>query len=119
MKKSKSTKSNKSTKPQTVPKKTKRLETQSSSLKSGLAAVEAMPNTPSKATKLSIVVKLLFRPEGATLADLIEATGWQAHTVRGALSGALGKKRGYQIVSDKPQDGQRIFKIAEPSRSDH
>ena len=53
------------------------------------------------------------RPEGATIDQIVEATGWQKHTVRSAISHALGKKRGYQIVSDKPQGGKRIYKIAE------
>ncbi|MFA5041622.1 MAG: DUF3489 domain-containing protein [Bdellovibrionales bacterium] len=72
-----------------------------------------------KETKLAVLVRLLSRPEGATLADLIEATGWQPHTVRAALSHALGKKRSYQIVSDKPQGGQRIYKIAGQAKDDH
>ncbi|MDD3030622.1 MAG: DUF3489 domain-containing protein [Alphaproteobacteria bacterium] len=68
---------------------------------------------PAKGSKLALVVALLSRPEGATLEDVIAATGWQVHTVRSALSHALGKKRGYQIVSDKPKGEQRIYKIAQ------
>jgi len=86
---------------------------QSTAMKAGLAAVAAMPPAPPKETKLSILIKLLSRPEGATLEDMVAATGWQKHTTRAALSHALGKKRGYQIVSDKPQGGRRIYKIAE------
>jgi hypothetical protein len=52
------------------------------------------------------------RPEGATIDDMVAATGWQKHTIRSALSHALAKKRGYEIVSDKPKDGLRIYKIA-------
>jgi len=85
----------------------------SATMQAGLAAVAAMPPTPPKETKLSILIKLLSRPEGATLEDMVAATGWQKHTTRAALSHALGKKRGYQIVSDKPQGGRRIYKIAE------
>ncbi|MDD3030715.1 MAG: DUF3489 domain-containing protein [Alphaproteobacteria bacterium] len=47
---------------------------------------------------------------------MVEATGWQKHTVRSAISHALGKKRGYQIVSEKPKDGKRIYKITEPEQ---
>ncbi|MDD3028826.1 MAG: DUF3489 domain-containing protein [Alphaproteobacteria bacterium] len=72
-----------------------------------------------KETKLATIIRLLSRPEGATLSDIIEATSWQPHTVRAALSYALGKKRGYQIVSDKPQGGQRIYKIAGQAKDDH
>ena len=91
----------------------------SAAMQAGLAAVAAMPPTQPKETKLSILIKLLSRPEGATLEDMVAATGWQKHTTRAALSHALGKKRGYQIVSDKPQDGQRIYKIAGQDKGDH
>jgi len=84
-------------------------------MQAGLAAVEAMP----RKTKKAIIIDLLMRPEGATLADMTAATGWLTHTVRGQLSGALRKKLGYQIVSDKPQDGQRIYKIARAEKDDH
>ena len=47
-----------------------------------------------------------------TIDDMVAATGWQKHTIRSALSHALAKKRGYEIVSDKPKDGLRIYKIA-------
>ena len=62
-------------------------------------------------TKLQIVIDLLKRPEGATVADIMKATGWQKHTVRGCMSGALKKKHGYKIVSEKPADGNRVYKI--------
>jgi len=83
-------------------------------MQAGVKAVEMMAATSEsipRESKLSMIVKLLQRPEGATLDDIVAATGWQKHTVRGALSHALGKKRGYQIVSDKPKDGKRIYKI--------
>ncbi|QQR69224.1 MAG: DUF3489 domain-containing protein [Alphaproteobacteria bacterium] len=86
----------------------------STAMKAGLAAVAAMPPTPPKETKLSLIIKLLSRPEGATIDDMVAVTGWQKHTLRAALSHALVKKRGYQIVSDKPQGGQRLYKIVEP-----
>lgn len=89
-----------------VKKKTKR----STPMQAGLDAVAAMAP---KATKLETIIKLLTRPEGATVDDMTNATGWQKHTVRAALSHALGKKRGYRIASDKPKGGQRIYKIAE------
>ena len=78
-------------------------------MKAGLAAVVAMP--VAKESKLALVIKLLSRPEGATIDDIVKATDWQKHTVRSAISHALAKKRGYKIVSDKPQGGQRIYKI--------
>ncbi|MDE2030615.1 MAG: DUF3489 domain-containing protein [Alphaproteobacteria bacterium] len=62
-------------------------------------------------TKLQIVIDLLKRAEGATVADIMKATEWQKHTVRGCFSGALKKKHGYEIVSEKPKDGDRVYKI--------
>ncbi|MCB1498644.1 MAG: DUF3489 domain-containing protein [Bauldia sp.] len=52
---------------------------------------------------------MLRRPNGATLADLVTATGWQAHSVRGALAGSL-KKKGYIIISEKT-DSVRRYRI--------
>jgi hypothetical protein len=63
-------------------------------------------------TKQAKVVELLRRPEGATIAQLVKATGWQPHTVRGAMAGALKKLLGLEIKSEKPEDGARIYRIA-------
>ncbi len=76
------------------------------------------PRSEAKQSKLNAVTELLLRPEGATVDDMVAATGWQKHTVRACLSHALAKKRGYKIVSDKPQGGQRIYKITGIARSD-
>ena len=62
-------------------------------------------------TKQATVIQLLQRPEGATLAQLVEATQWQKHTIRGAIS-LLGKKQGLTIVSDKVQGGDRVYRVA-------
>jgi hypothetical protein len=53
---------------------------------------------------------LIGRTNGATLPEIMKATGWQAHTVRGFLSTA-GKKRGLEIESLKNDDGARTYKI--------
>ncbi|MGD9509705.1 MAG: DUF3489 domain-containing protein [Geminicoccaceae bacterium] len=63
-------------------------------------------------TKEAMLIAMLRRPEGATIAQVIEATGWQPHTVRGAISGALKKKRGLEVTSDKNEAGERAYKIA-------
>jgi hypothetical protein len=68
------------------------------------AATKAKP-----ASKLDTLEKLLTRKNGATIADMTKATGWQQHSVRGALAGAM-KKRGQTITSDKT-DGTRRYKI--------
>ncbi len=61
--------------------------------------------------KLGLLAQHLRAPEGATLEALMAATGWQAHSVRGAISGALKKKLGLAITSDKT-DGVRRYRIA-------
>ena len=55
---------------------------------------------------------------GATLKELMKATGWQAHSVRGFLSGTLGKKMGLALESSKGKDGERFYKIALPPWAD-
>ena len=71
-------------------------------------------------SKQALVIEMLKRPEGVTIAQICEATGWQAHTVRGTFAGALKKKLGLAIVSEKiespagtPGAGQRLYRIAE------
>jgi hypothetical protein len=59
------------------------------------------------------VLDLLKRPDGATLADIQSATGWQAHSVRGFLSGALGKKMGLAVESFKTAEGARAYRITQ------
>lgn len=99
----------KAKKPKPAPKKGT-AQKPSAPMKAALDAVAAMPVR--KDSKLQTVIQLLSRPEGATIDDMVAATGWQKHTIRSALSHALAKKRGYEIVSDKPKDGLRIYKIA-------
>ena len=64
-------------------------------------------------TKEALLIAMLRRPEGATIAQIIEATGWQPHTVRGAISGALKKKRGLEVKSEKNEGGERVYRIAD------
>ena len=63
--------------------------------------------------KLAILVAALSNEVGATIAELVAATGWQAHSVRGAISGSLKKKHGLIISSDKV-DGVRRYRIVTP-----
>jgi DNA-directed RNA polymerase specialized sigma24 family protein len=67
--------------------------------------------TISRASKQHRMVEMLRRSEGATIAQLGEAFGWQAHTVRSAISGALKKKLGLKVVSDKDAGGDRVYRI--------
>ena len=59
-----------------------------------------------------MLIDMLRRPEGATIAQIIAATGWQAHTVRGAFAGALKRKRGLTVTSEKPDGGERVYRTA-------
>jgi hypothetical protein len=60
-------------------------------------------------SKKDIVMGLLDRAKGATLNEIMEATGWQAHSVRGFISGTLGKKMGLEVASVKREDGTRVY----------
>jgi hypothetical protein len=71
----------------------------------------AVPKEAREGSKKAIVLELLRRPEGATLADIQSATGWQAHSVRGFVSGALGKKMGLAVESFKTPEGARAYRI--------
>src|SRR5260370_26544950 len=62
-------------------------------------------------SKKADVLALLRREGGVTLPELMTATGWQAHSVRGFLSGALGKKMGLTVESAKREDGTRVYSI--------
>ena len=64
-----------------------------------------------KQTKQQTCLDLLGRREGATIEDLEEATGWQKHSVRGFLAGAVRKKLGLTLVSEKPDAGPRRYRI--------
>lgn len=64
-----------------------------------------------KGSKQSILISILRSPKGATVAELAETTGWQNHSVQGAIFGALKKKLGLNIVSEKEQRG-RVYRIA-------
>ena len=68
-------------------------------------------HTGRKNTKQAQVVALLKRSGGATLQHLMRATGWQAHSVRGFISGALGKKLRLKIESFKTARGERAYRI--------
>lgn len=63
-------------------------------------------------TKQAAMIAMLRRPEGATLEELVTTTGWRSHTIRGAMAGALKKKLGLTIVSEKIDSRGRCYKIA-------
>ena len=70
------------------------------------------PRTPREGTKQATLIAMLRAPDGATIAEIMAATGWQSHTVRGAMSGALKKKLGLEVTSEKVESRGRVYKIA-------
>jgi hypothetical protein len=62
-------------------------------------------------SKKDTVLALLRRPRGATLKEIMQATGWQSHSVRGFLSGALRKKMGLKVKSGKRDTGERVYSV--------
>ncbi len=67
-------------------------------------------------TKQAQIIAMLQRPEGATVAEMVEATGWLAHTVRGSISGALKKKLGLPITAEKVESEGRgtVYRLLSP-----
>ncbi len=62
-------------------------------------------------SKTNKVLDLLKRPGGVTAKELMKATGWQPHSVRGFLSGTIGKKMGLTVTSTKSEDGERSYSV--------
>jgi hypothetical protein len=82
--------------------------------KAGKAAQE--PRTAPQAgtrtrTKQAQLIAMLERPDGATIAQIVEATGWLPHTVRGAIAGALKKRLGLEVTSEKVEGVGRVYRI--------
>lgn len=96
------------TKPATAPRKPK------PAAKSASEAATAAGPAPkgNSRGKTDAIVALLRRTEGATVEDLMEATGWQAHSVRGAISGTVKKKLQLTVTSTK-EGNTRVYRIAE------
>ena len=70
------------------------------------------PRKTREGTKQAQLIDMLRRPEGATIAEIVKATGWLAHTVRGAMAGALKKKLGLEVTSEKIEGRGRTYRIA-------
>ena len=76
-------------------------------------APEAAPKarTPREGTKQATLIAMLRAPEGATIEEIMAATGWQSHTVRGAMAGALKKKLGLEVTSEKVEGRGRVYRL--------
>jgi len=79
------------------------------------ASAEADPapkaRTPRTGTKQAALIAMLRAPGGATIDEIVEATGWQPHTVRGAFAGALRKKLGLEVTSEKVDGRGRVYSL--------
>jgi len=75
-------------------------------------AVQAQKPSMRQGTKLSILIELMRRKTGATIEEAAKATGWQHHSVRGAVSGALKKKMGLDVTSAVVEGRGRVYRVA-------
>ena len=76
------------------------------------AAIDAATRAPRPGSKLAVVIGLLESEAGATIAEIMAATGWQQHTVRGALAGSITKKFARSLTSDKIDGRGRVYRTA-------
>jgi len=78
---------------------------------------QATPTTPGQGrktregTKQALIIAMLGRPEGASIAEIAEVSGWLSHTIRGMIAGALKKKLGLDIASIKDAERGRVYKL--------
>ena len=77
-----------------------------------MAKKATKPRSTNKTTKSHQIVSLLSRPNGASIAELVKATSWQAHSVRGFIAGTL-KKKGVEVTSIREEDKDRRYRILE------
>jgi hypothetical protein len=91
-------------------------------------APAARMRAPRENTKQAHMIELLKRPEGATVEQIAETTGWQHHTIRGAISGALKKKLGLTIEATRTREvgptktgakgSSTVYRITGPRQAD-
>lgn len=85
-----------------------------SSRRKGKAAPTKGRATRTRAdSKQAQLITMLKTVEGATIEEIVKTFGWQAHTVRGAIAGALKKKLGLDVTSEKVENRGRVYRIAE------
>ncbi len=76
----------------------------------GKGDAKAAP-TPRTGTKQAQLIEMLRSADGATIEEIVAATGWQPHTVRGAIAGALKKKLGLEVTSEKVDGRGRVYRL--------
>ena len=81
-------------------------------------AVKKPAKEPASKTKAEIVLAKLKSAKGATIQVLMNATGWQAHSLRGFLSGNVKRKLGLPLVNEIGKDGQRYYRIADNAKAE-
>ena len=74
-------------------------------------APKSARNDAREGSKTATILEMLRRPGGATAKELLKATGWQPHSLRGFISGTLGKKMGLTVTSTKGEDGERSYSV--------
>ena len=104
-------------KPRPVPKGVQKMDVPDALTKrepiDALQKLEATSRTIRPGTRLVAIIDAMRNPGGVTIAQMMAAgTGWQAHTVRGAISGMVRKRLGYEVITEKGTDGQRTYRIA-------
>ena len=80
------------------------------------------PNTAPKSSaspgsKLGQIIRLLQRTKGATIDDLVDATGWQPHSVRGAISGQLKKRHGLDVTATYDETRGRVYRLPKKAKT--
>lgn len=76
------------------------------------AKLEATSRTIRPGTKLAVINDAMCHPGVTTIAQMMTGTGWQVRTVRHAIFGMVRKRLGYEVVTEKGVDGQRVYCIA-------
>jgi hypothetical protein len=74
-------------------------------------APKSARNDAREGSKTATILEMLKRPGGATAKELLKVTGWQPHSLRGFLSGTVGKKMGLTVISTKGEDGERSYSL--------
>jgi hypothetical protein len=80
--------------------------------KKKIASAKSAPNKTCEGSKHNLILGLLRRKQGATIAELQKISGWQAHSVRGFLSGTVKKRLELNLTSANGKDGERRYSVA-------